>query len=231
MSNSNGRSYVKYTFFKADKVWRGLSGDEKAEGRGQFAAILDEFSDRLMVRSYSTVGTRGDTDLLIWNACDELEPIQQLTAALLGSGLGKYLDIPYSYLAMTRKSIYTEKHRHAGQEGSRLKITPTGARYLFVYPFVKTRAWYMLDKSERQRMMDAHITTGHKYPSVKINTSYSFGLDDQEFMVSFETDSPSDFLDLVMELRGTEASSYTLRDTPIFTCVSMSPMEALEMLG
>jgi chlorite dismutase len=66
---------------------------------------------------------------------------------------------------------------------------------------------------------------------VKINTSYSFGLDDQEFMVSFETDSPSDFLDLVMALRGTEASSYTLSDTPIFTCVSMSHMEALEMLG
>ena len=231
MSNSNGRAYVKYTFFKVDSAWRRLSDGEKAEGRGQFAAILDEHSERLMVRSYSTVGTRGDTDLLIWNACDELEPIQQLTSALMGSGLGKYLDIPYSYLAMTRKSIYTEKHRHPGQEGSRLKITPTGARYLFVYPFVKTRAWYMLDKSERQRMMDAHITTGHKYPSVKINTSYSFGLDDQEFMVSFETDSPSDFLDLVMELRGTEASSYTLRDTPIFTCVSMSPMEALEMLG
>ena len=231
MSNSNGRSYVKYTFFKADKEWRRLSDGERTQGREQFAAILDEYSDRLMVRTYSTVGTRGDTDLLIWNACDELEPIQQLTAALLGSGLGKYLDIPYSYLAMTRKSIYTEKHRHPGQEGNRLKITPTGARYLFVYPFVKTRAWYMLEKSERQRMMDAHITTGHKYPSVKINTSYSFGLDDQEFMVSFETDSPSDFLDLVMELRGTEASSYTLRDTPIFTCVSMSPMEALEMLG
>ena len=231
MSESNGRSYVKYTFFKADKAWRGLSGREKEEGRGQFAAILDEYSDRLMARSYSTVGTRGDVDLLIWNACDELEPIQQLTSALLRSGLGRYLDIPYSYLAMTRKSIYTEKHRHEGQEGSRLKITPTGARYLFVYPFVKTRAWYMLEKAERQRMMDAHITTGHRYPSVKINTSYSFGLDDQEFMVSFETDSPSDFLDLVMELRGTEASSYTLRDTPIFTCVSMSPMEALEMLG
>ena len=231
VSDSNGRAYVKYTFYKADKAWRRLSDKEKTDGRGQFMAILDEFSDRMMVRSYSTVGTRGDTDLLIWNACEELESIQRLTSSLLATGLGRYLDIPYSYLAMTRKSIYTEKHKHPGQEGSRLKITPTGAKYLFVYPFVKTRAWYMLDKSERQRMMDSHITTGHKYPSVKINTSYSFGLDDQEFMVSFETDSPSDFLDLVMELRGTEASSYTLRDTPIFTCTAMSHMEALEMLG
>ena len=232
MSDSNnGRSYVKYTFFKADRSWRGLSDGEKAQGRGQFLAILDEFSDRMMVKSYSTVGTRGDADLLIWNACDQLEPIQQLTSALLSTGLGCHLETPYSYLAMTRKSIYTDKHRHPGQEGSRLRITPTEAKYLFVYPFVKTRAWYALDKATRQRMMDSHITTGHKFPSVKINTSYSFGMDDQEFMVSFETDSPSDFLDLVMELRGTEASSYTLQDTPIFTCVSMSHMEALEMLG
>ena len=231
VSNSNGRSYVKYTFFKTDKSWRALSDGEKAQGRGQFLAVLDEFSGRMMVRSYSTVGTRGDADLLVWNACDQLEPIQRLTAALLSTGLGRRLDIPYSYLAMTRKSVYTEKHRHPGQEGSRLKITPTGGKYLFVYPFVKTRAWYALDKATRQRMMDSHISTGHKYPSVKINTSYSFGLDDQEFMVSFETDSPSDFLDLVMELRGTEASSYTLQDTPIFTCVSMSHEETLEMLG
>ena len=86
--SSNGRSYVKYTFFKAERSWRGLSDGEKSQGRGQFLAILDEFSDRMMVKSYSTVGTRGDADLLIWNACDQLEPIQQLTSALLSTGLG-----------------------------------------------------------------------------------------------------------------------------------------------
>jgi nitrite reductase/ring-hydroxylating ferredoxin subunit len=103
--------------------------------------------------------------------------------------------------------------------------------YLFVYPFVKTRAWYALPKEERQRMMDAHIAIGRKYPTVKLNTTYSYGLDDQEFVVAFETDEPADFLDLVMELRETEASSYTERDTPIFSCLAMGLGETLDTLG
>jgi chlorite dismutase len=80
-------------------------------------------------------------------------------------------------------------------------------------------------------MMDVHIKVGHKYPSVKLNTTYSFGLDDQEFVVAFETDKPQDFLDLVMELREAESSLFTLRDTPIFTCIQMPLSECLEALG
>ena len=229
--SENDRQFVKYTFYKVDKGWRLLPAEEKRRGKEQFLAILDEFAGQLMLRTYSTVGTRGDADFLIWSASDQLEPVQQITTRLLSTGLGHYLDTPYSYLAMTRRSVYTDKHEHKGQEGNRLQVTPVEAKYLFVYPFVKTREWYSLDKSTRQGMMDAHIKTGHRYPSVKINTAYSFGLDDQEFLVAFETDIPSDFLDLVMELRGSDASRYTLRDTPVFTCVSMSPEETLETLG
>jgi chlorite dismutase len=77
-----------------------------------------------------------------------------------------------------------------------------------------------------QQIMDEHIKGGNKYPSVKLNTTYSFGLDDQDFVVAFETEEPKDFLDLVMELRETQSSLYTVRDTPIFTCVQM-PMERI----
>src|SRR5204862_6549054 len=99
------------------------------------------------------------------------------------------------------------------------------------YPFVMTRAWYTLPCAERQLMMNKHISTGHKYTSVKINTTYSFGLDDQEFVLAFETDEPADFLDLVQELRETEASSFTLRDTPIFTCRQRTLAECLDAIG
>jgi chlorite dismutase len=94
---------------------------------------------------------------------------------------------------------------------------------------VKARAWYALPQPERQRMMSAHIATGHKYPGIKINTTYSFGLDDQEFVVAFEGDSPAEFLDLVMELRSAEASQYTQRDTPAFTAVAVSVRDALSL--
>src|SRR6202022_163757 len=114
---------------------------------------------------------------------------------------------------------------------NRLVIAPTDRRYLFVYPFVKTRAWYRLSQQERQRQMSEHIAMGHKYPSVKINTTYSFGLDDQEFVVAFETDSVGDFLDLVQAMRVSEASTHTVRDVPSFTCVSMDIDDVLAAIG
>ncbi len=80
-------------------------------------------------------------------------------------------------------------------------------------------------------MMRDHVATGHKYPSVTIHTAYSFGLDDYEFILSFETDQPQDFLSLVMELRSSEASKYTAVETPIFTCISASPEKMLDLLG
>src|SRR6202034_2613280 len=92
------------------------------------------------------------------------------------------------------------------------------------------RAWYALSAEARWRIMQEHIRVGKEFPSVDLNTSYSFGLDDQEFVVAFESDNPADFLDLVQKLRTTESSSYTLRDTPTFTCVTMSVERALGAL-
>ena len=139
--------------------------------------------------------------------------------------------MPHSYLAMTRRSPYVDTHQHEGQEGASSTTRIIGRKYLFIYPFVKTHDWYQLSLEERQRMMSQHFTIGHKYPDVKISTAYSFGLDDQEFVLGFETDDPSDFLDLVMDLRGVEGSLYTLRDTPIFTCIHRSIDDTLDSLG
>jgi nitrite reductase/ring-hydroxylating ferredoxin subunit len=110
-------------------------------------------------------------------------------------------------------------------------VRPQDSKYLFLYPFVKTRAWYKLPHEQRQEMMTEHVRMGRKYPDIRINTAYSFGLDDQEFMVGFEGDDPGEFLDLVMELRESEASAYTLQDTPIFTCIQMSLWDVLDSLG
>ena len=145
--------------------------------------------------------------------------------------IGPYLTTPYAFLAMTRKSAYVDKTEPESAASRRLTISPGTSKYLFVYPFVKTRPWYNLPQEKRQEMMDTHIRIGRKYPSVKLNTTYSFGLDDQEFVVSFETDEPGDFLDLVMELRETETSLYTLRDTPTFTCVATTVRGMLDVAG
>jgi chlorite dismutase len=235
MAGSGGapvrRQFVKYTFFKVATAWRGLPAHERASINQEVVSILEAFAARMLVRVYSTVGTRGDCDLMLWTVSDRLEDFQELTSQLFGSRMGVYLEMPYSYLAMTRRSLYIDNHVHEGQEGVRLRVKPGDAKYLFVYPFVKTRAWYLLPLAERQAIMDVHIAVGHDFPSVRINTAYSFGLDDQEFVVAFESDSPSDFLDLVMKLRETKSSEFTLRDTPIFTCIAMSATDALDALA
>jgi chlorite dismutase len=226
------RQYIRYLFYKARPSWRALTPEERAQARNELLAILEPFLERLPVlRAYSTLGTRADSDFVIWQVTERLEDFQELQAAVLGSRMGAHMDTPYSYLAMTRRSQYVDKHVHADQEGRRTRVRPTGRKYLFVYPMVKKRPWYRLSLEERQRAMDEHIRVGHEFPRVKINTSYSFGLDDQEFVVAFETDYPADFLDLVERLRGGEASAYTERETPIFTCVAGSIAEVLELLG
>jgi chlorite dismutase len=223
--------FVQYVFYKVDPSWRLLPAGEQAASKEELLRTVEGFSDRIATRSYSLVGMRADTDFLLWNISPELDHFQQLATAILSTAFGKYLRVAYSYLAVTKRSIYVRNHQHEGQEGSRLRLRPRGAKYFFVYPFVKTRSWYKLSLATRQGMMNEHITIGHKYPSVTLNTTYSFGMDDQEFVVAFETDEPRDFVDLVMELRETEASMYTLRDTPIFTCIAMPLDEVLETLG
>jgi chlorite dismutase len=131
---------------------------------------------------------------------------------------------------MTKRTMYLDRINPEHPE-DRAHLVPGKYKYFFVYPFVKKREWYLLPMEERQKMMDEHIRIGNKYPSVKLNTTYSFGLDDQEFVVAFETDVPSDFLDLVQELRESQGSLYTLRDTPIITCLRKTVHEVLDDLG
>ncbi len=180
----------------------------------------------LQCLTYSTVGLKSRCDFVFWRIGLSTDDFQAHSQAINKSRMGAYLETPISFLAMTKRSMYIDKVDPFHTQESRTHIIPGKRKYLFIYPFVKTRDWYLLPLEERQKIMDGHIRVGNRYPSVKLNTTYSFGLDDQEFVVSFETDEPKDFLDLVMELRETESSKYTLRDTPIFTCVQ-TPLENL----
>lgn len=223
------REYVRFAFYKFDRAWRESSPEAREAATAEVEGLVARYSEGMMVRPYSTVGTRADSDLCLWTASHELRSIQEFARDFAATTAGRLAENTHSFLSMTKRSMYLDAHVHPGQE--RLHIRPSKAAYVFVYPFVKTREWYLLPKEERQRIMDQHIAVGHKYPSVKINTTYSFGLDDQDFVVAFETNEPADFLDLVMELRETESSIYTVRDTPIFSCVAKSLRDCFADLG
>jgi chlorite dismutase len=224
------RQFVNFTFYRARPEWRMLDEAEKERGRQEFAEAFDEFRRELLVHSYSLVGLRTNAEMMIWRIGYALDPIQEMTARLNSTGLGHYLEATQSFLSMTKRSMYIDKDNPEHVE-DRLHIVPGKSKYLFVYPFVKTREWYTRSAEQRQEMMDEHIRIGSKYRSVKLHTTYSFGLDDQEFVVAFETDEPSDFLDLVQELRETKASMFTLRDTPMYTCRQRTLEECLAALG
>jgi chlorite dismutase len=224
------RQFVNFTFYRARPEWRLLSNDDKHRFREEFVKTVDEFRKSLLMHSYSTIGLRTNVDFMIWRIGYELEPMQEMTARLNKTEMAKYIEPTQSFLSMTKRSMYIDKDNPDHVE-DRLHIVPGKSQYLFVYPFVKTREWYARPAETRQEMMDEHIRIGSKYRSVKLHTTYSFGLDDQEFVVAFETDYPADFLDLVQELRETKASSYTLRDTPMFTCRQRTLSECLEALG
>ena len=225
------RQFVNFMFFKIDRAFRRESAEGKVEAKREFAAIVDRYKKDMIILPYSNVGLKAGVDFMLWRIGYDIDPFQKMVADINRSSLGRYLDVPSSYLAMTKHSQYVEEHVHEGQEGRRLKIVPGKKPFLFVYPFVKTREWYLMPMAERQRIMNEHIAIGHKYPRVKINTTYSFGLDDQDFVVAFEADSPAEFLDLVQELRETESSRFTVRDTPMYTCRRSTVEEILDSLG
>ena len=228
LEENGPRDYVRYTFFHLLPEWRRLSGDEREKGKAVFARVVEQPPAGVLVRTYALTGLKADVEMLVWSIGAELEPLQEFHSRLLGTPLGGYLTTPYSYLGMARRSEYLGAHAHGG-EGSETQRRPFDLPYLFVYPFVKKREWYALPFEERRRIMAEHFRIGHKYPRVQIHTGYSFGLDDMEFILAFEADSPAEFLDLVSDLRSTEASRYTALETPIFTCALASARRVLDL--
>jgi chlorite dismutase len=224
------RQFVNFAFYKLDPALRRLSEAEKQSAREEFNSLVGQRKPGMICLTYSTVGLRPDVDFLLWRISLTAEDFQSHSAAINRTKLGAYLAQPYSFLSMTKRSTYIDKLDPFHTAESRTNLIPGKRKFLFVYPFVKTRDWYLLPLEKRQAVMDEHIKVGNKYPSVKLNTTYSFGIDDQDFVVAFESDEPKDFLDLVQELRETESSKYTQRDTPIITCVQMPIDKVLEQL-
>jgi len=217
--------YVAYTFYRVDPAWRRLPVEERQAAKDAFADVVDDFADRFEhLRAYTTAGIRPETDFFLWKITERYESLGELGAALNGTPLAGWLETPYSYLATTKASQYTSARKAR-------KITPHGLPYLVVYPFVKVRPWYALSEADRQRAMDEHMVIGREeFPGIRNHTTYSFGIDDQEFMTAFECEEPADFMHLMLRLRDSEASRYTERDTPIFVGRHVSIREALAAL-
>ncbi|HEX7068723.1 MAG TPA: chlorite dismutase family protein [Candidatus Limnocylindria bacterium] len=219
--------FVHAWLLRLDPAWRRLAAEERRADVDAFCAAAARAERRVMQHAYSTIGLRAEGDLLLWRMAETIEAVEETAADLLGSGIGRWMTPAISMIGLTRPSQYVK--RPTAQEQS--LFSGERSRYLVVYPFSKSTEWYLSPAEERQAVMRGHMKIGHAYPQVRQLLAYSFGLDDQEFIVAYETDELVAFQDLVRELRSSESRRATVRDTPIITGIHRPLGEILEMVG
>ena len=224
MSEENDQYYFNFSFFKVDPKWRWMADLAKEESAKEVEIVMK--NSGIMYRTYSNLGLRDDADFLFWFAAETVEEIQIVIEKLYKTVFGKYIIPSRTYLSCTRPSLYIQDQKALGFfTGNDPK------KHVIVYPFTKTREWYLLPKEKRQEIMDEHIEVSKKYPQVVLNTTYSFGIHDEDFMLAFEVDNIRDFQDLIMDLRETQVSTYVKNDIPMIVCVKKDLVPLISSLG
>ena len=224
MSEENSQYYFNFSFFKVDPKWRWMADLAKEESAKEVENVLNNSGIRY--RTYSNLGLRDDADFLLWFAATTIEEIQTVMEKIYKTVFGKYIIPSMTYLSCTRPSLYVQEQKaHGFLTGNEPK------KHVIVYPFTKTREWYLLPKEKRQEIMDEHIEVSKKYPQIILNTTYSFGIHDEDFMLAFEVDDIKDFQDLIMDLRETQVSTYVKNDIPMIVCVKKDIIPMISSLG
>jgi chlorite dismutase len=219
------RRFVQALALGLDTAWRRLPDAERSEDALGFCQAVEQAD--VTTFSYSMIGLQVGVDLLLWRLASSLEELEVAAASALRTGLGRHLRVTQSLLGIIQPSQYVKKP--TVQEQS--LFSGQRSRYLVVYPFTKSADWYLLRREARQGIMNEHMRVGHAYPQVRQLLAYSFGIDDQDFLVAYETDDLVAFGNLVRDLRGTESRRSTVNDTPILTGVHRPLLQIFGMLG
>ena len=222
------QTYIQAFALGLAPEWRRRSDDDRREDGCTFAAAVDvlaEAGGRTI--SYSSIGLEAGVDLLLWRMAPSVDALEESAAAILRSGLGRWLTVSHSFIGRIGPSQYVRKPTEQEQS----LFSGERSRYLVVYPFTKSTDWYLLSREARQGVMNEHMRVGHDYPSIRQALAYSFGLDSQEFVVAYEMDDLVAFGDLVRALRSTESRRSTVSDTPILLGIHRPVPEILALLG
>jgi chlorite dismutase len=212
--------YASYAYSPA--YWYLEDKDRKCL-RVEIADSLREVADATHI--YSVFPARNDTDLMFWStwAADDVNVagLAMKKYATVAATWRKFLQPVQTLWGFTMPSMYSRGKSEQDIDPLEGPRSP----YFVIYPFSKNKEWYLMSMDSRQGMMNEHIKLGKQFFDIKQLLIYSFGLQDQEFVVAYETGDLSKFSDLVKQLRSTEARKYTLIDTPVITCMHQSPQE------
>lgn len=208
--------YHHYLLFAVGNGFYQLPPGEQAEIKAEFQALLSSLGDKIVIVPYATLGLKAGTTFMLWCRVDNPTAVQNMLRDLLRTALGKHLTLAYSYFGIVRDSEYSGR---AGKPDQVMQNHADRLPYCILYPFTKTHEWHALDAESRQSIMGQHIKIGVGHPAIRQCLLYSYGVDDQEFVVAYETDTLEEFQDLVIKMRRTLGRKYTLVDTPTFTCI------------
>lgn len=226
--SADDQIYVQALALGVEPAWRRASDEARqADGRQLLDAVADAVRDGVRGVTYSSIGLQVGVDLILWRMAPSIDALETAAARLLRSGVGRWMTVRHSLIGRVGASQYVKKP--TDQEQS--LFAGERSRYLVVYPFTKSAEWYLLSREARQGVMNEHMRVGHEYPMVRQLLAYSFGLDDQDFVVAYETDDLAAFGDLVRALRATESRRSTVGDTPILVGIHRPVEEILGILG
>lgn len=204
---------IRYAMWSVFAVRDEVTGDRGALSAEVEAALADLVAGRgLVVRGfYDVAGLRADADLMVWWHAPDVETVQEAYRRLRRTDLGRQLEPVWSVVALHRPAEFNKGHVPAFMAGE----DPRG--YLCVYPFVRSYEWYLLPDDERRHMLVEHGKAARDFPDVRANTVSSFALGDYEWILAFEADELHRIVDLMRELRATDARRHVREELPFFT--------------
>jgi chlorite dismutase len=215
-------TFTAFWLYRAtDRVYDWSDDGRRLACEAMLRALADYEPAVRLRGAYSTAGLAAGVDLILWVIADEAESLQRLAADLRRPPVGAGLELRHTYLGIGSASQYDPEHGPAFLRG----LPPK--RYLSVYPFAKTPAWYLLPFEVRRALMVEHGKMGAEFPTILTNTVSSFGIADQEFVVALEDDDPAVLVRMVQRLRAAKVREYTQRDTPIFLGLRKEPAVAV----
>ncbi len=220
------QQFVNFMFFRVDPAWRRLDVGSKDKFKREFADVYQGYRDGLLLHSYSLIGFDSKADLMFWRIGTSLDMIQEMTGNLYRTQLGSFLEASDNYLSVTKRRMfvsYASDDRH--------RVTAGSKKYHFVYPCTKQPEWMRLSADERDAMIEENFMVGMKFPNITVHLTHAFGFSEQDYLITFETDEPRDFLALAEELRESSAARLTVRGMPVYTCRQRSLNECLDALG
>lgn len=209
---------INYTMFATFRA--APSASRTGDGRRVLARLSG--LDGLRTRGwYDVAGFRSDADVLIWWWSPRPETLQEAYRAVVEeTGLTPV----WSAMGVHRAAEFNRGHVPAFLAGDE----PRG--YVCVYPFVRSREWYLLPDDERRELLREHGAAARDYGDVLANTTAAFGLGDYEWLLAFEADELVRIVDLVRDLRATGARRHVLVEVPFFTGPRVTPDELLARL-